>query len=232
MKPMHGIALLLAFACAAIAVLAWRGAPRGTTPVGARTADATAPEGGNAGAATPAHPDDAAPSAAGAQAQSVAGSGPAGHGDAVAGAGATQGSGKVVAAQLRWPVTRRQRGGPAGAAAANSAAARVAVPVAFRALWYLGVDPEAEKTWSRAINDPALPPGVRSDLIVDMIDEGYTDNSHPTKADLPVILARLEIVERHAPHALDDVNRKAFADAYQHLLDLYLRLGGEPRRRG
>jgi hypothetical protein len=107
----------------------------------------------------------------------------------------------------------------------------VPVRLAFRALWYLGVDPEAEKTWSRAINDPNMPPGVRSDLIVDMIDEGYTDNDHPTKADLPVIRARLEILERYAPYAMDRVNAEAFAEAYRTMLELYIRLGGEPRTR-
>jgi hypothetical protein len=103
--------------------------------------------------------------------------------------------------------------------------------LAFRALWYLGTDPEAETTWRRAINDPNTPPGVRSDLIVDMVDEGYTDNSHPTKADLPVIEARLGILERHAPYAMDEVNARAFAEAYRTLLELYIRLGGRPRGR-
>ena len=107
----------------------------------------------------------------------------------------------------------------------------VPVKLAFRALWYLGVDPEAEKTWRRAINDPRLPAGVRSDLIVDMIDEGYTDNNHPTKEDLPVILARLEIIERYAPYAMDKVNAGAFERAYRHLLAMYIRLGGPPRKR-
>ena len=69
MRPMPGIALLLAFACAVIAVLVWRGGSRGTTPQGARTADAAAPEGANARAARPAHVDDAAPSVADARAQ-------------------------------------------------------------------------------------------------------------------------------------------------------------------
>jgi hypothetical protein len=76
-----------------------------------------------------------------------------------------------------------------------------------------------------------MPEEVRSDLIVDMIDEGYTDNSHPTKADLPVILARLEILERHAPYAMDQVNAAAFEEAYRTMLQLYIRLGGDPGAR-
>jgi hypothetical protein len=105
----------------------------------------------------------------------------------------------------------------------------VSARLAFRALWYLGVDPEAERTWAQAINDPHHPEGVRSDLIADMVDEGYTDNDHPTKDDLPLIAARLDILERHAPFARDDVNRRAFEQAYKGLLATYVRLGGLPR---
>lgn len=128
---------------------------------------------------------------------------------------------------IEWPVARTA--GKASTAAATGGEPSVPVRLAFRALWYLGTDPEAEKTWARAIRDPKMPPDVRWDLIVDMIDEGYTDNSHPTKADLPVILARLEILERHAPHAWDDTSAAAFAEAYRRLLELYVRLGGAPR---
>lgn len=127
-----------------------------------------------------------------------------------------------------WPTLHA---GTASGAAAATGEPAVPVKVAFRALWYLGTDPGAEKTWSRAINDPNMPAEVRSDLIIDMIDEGYTDNDKPGKADLPVILARLGILERHAPNAMDEVNRKAFQDAYRHMLELYARLGGDPARR-
>jgi hypothetical protein len=131
-------------------------------------------------------------------------------------------------AELRWPAPRS--GHARAASAAASGEPEVPVELAFRSLWYLGVDPEAERTWTRAINDRNLPAGVRSDLIVDMIDEGYTDNGHPAEADLPTILARLSIVERHAPHAMDEVNRAAFEDAYRHLLSMYLRLAGKATR--
>jgi hypothetical protein len=133
-------------------------------------------------------------------------------------------------AKFAWPGLRR--GGVATTKTTSVAALGTpAVPVklAFRALWYLGVDPEAERTWARAINDANHPEGVRSDLIVDMVDEGYSDNSRPTKADLPLIAARLDILERHAPFAMDEGNRRAFEAAYQGLLTLYIRLGGLPR---
>jgi hypothetical protein len=128
----------------------------------------------------------------------------------------------------RWPVAPRST-----TSAASATTTELAVPerLAFRALWYLGVDPAAEATWSRAINDPNMPEGVRSDLIVDMIDEGYSDNNHPGVQDLPLILARLQIIERHAPYAIDAVNRAAFAEIYRDLLELYIRIAGAPPKR-
>ena len=147
-----------------------------------------------------------------------------GSADATENAAGTRSAGRTGdGARSAWPSARRARSAPGAAPAAEPA---VPTTIAFRALWYLGTDPEAEKTWVRAINDLNTPPGVRSDLIVDMIDEGYTDNNRPGKADLPVILARLEILERHAPYAIDEVNAKAFAEAYRTMLDLYVRLGG------
>jgi hypothetical protein len=135
-------------------------------------------------------------------------------------------------AGVAWPAhSLRPTPGTGGSAISLNVEPVVPTRLAFRALWYLGTDPEAETTWRRAINDPNTPPGVRSDLIVDMVDEGYTDNSHPTKADLPVIEARLGILERHAPYAMDEVNARAFAEAYRTLLELYIRLGGRPRGR-
>jgi len=127
-----------------------------------------------------------------------------------------------------WPVAESAAGGAAGGT--EDGEPEVPVKVAFRALWYVGVDPQAEKIWMRAINDPRHPPGVRSDLIEDLHDEGYSDNSHPTKADLPIILARMELIERIAPYALDQVNADAFEEAYKDLLNKYIRLGGEPRK--
>ena len=120
------------------------------------------------------------------------------------------------------------RRGPSG----SGGTPRVNARLAFRALLYVGVDPEAEKTWMQAINDPNLPAGVRSDLIEDLNDEGYEDPSgnHLTKKDLPLILARLEIIERLAPYAMDKVNADAFEEAYKDLLNMYVRLGGSERK--
>lgn len=121
------------------------------------------------------------------------------------------------------------RGKSAGNQAVSSGSSgtpRVSARLAFKALLYVGVDPEAEKTWMTAINDPNLPEGVRSDLIEDLNDEGYEDPSgnHITKRDLPLILARMEIIERLAPYAMDKVNADAFQEAYKDLLNMYVRL--------
>lgn len=129
---------------------------------------------------------------------------------------------------ISWPVkTDPTRAG--GGAAAATGDPVVHPDLAFSALRYVGIDPEAERTWVRAINDANMPADIRSDLIEDLNEQGYTDNSRPTKEDLPLILARLELIERLAPLATDDVNAAAFEEAYKDLLDMYIRLGGEPR---
>lgn len=125
-----------------------------------------------------------------------------------------------------WPVVEAPRQASRGAPAAAPA---VTPEIAFEALKLVGVDASAETTWRRAIDDPAMPADVRSDLIEDLNQEGFVDNSHPTKDDLPLILARLELIERLAPLAKDEVNAAAFEEAYKDLLAMYERLGGAPR---
>jgi hypothetical protein len=225
MKPTHAFLALAALAGVLAAALWWpadnvASAPgaaeasgQGTDRGSARMEPATAQPAAQATAAAP-----GAPSETRSTATEAGGRGPR-SGPAP----------RQPALRVAWPVTRGGIAGAAGAPAAEEPL--VPVKLAFRALWYLGVDPEAERTWSRAINDANLPEGVRSDLIVDMVDEGYTDNNRPGKADLPVILARLEILERHAPYAMDLVNQRAFEEAYRTLLEMYVKLGGAPRNR-
>ncbi|HEX5054818.1 MAG TPA: hypothetical protein VFZ65_23780 [Planctomycetota bacterium] len=128
-----------------------------------------------------------------------------------------------------WPI--RTNGKTAGSQPA-AAAPVVPVALAFQALRYVGIDRAAESTWLRAIEEPSTPPQVRSDLIEDLNQEGYHDNGRPTKDDLPLLLARLRLIERLAPGAKDEVAASAFAEAYKDLLEMYVRLGGElPQRR-
>jgi len=128
-----------------------------------------------------------------------------------------------------WPISKRQ--GTSAARTATRTAPTVPVDLAFQALRYVGVDPAAEATWLAAINDPNTPPEARSDLIEDLNQEGYSDNDRPTAADLPLVRARLRLIEQLAADATDEVNAAAFAEAYKDLLAMYVRLGGDGDRR-
>jgi len=105
-------------------------------------------------------------------------------------------------------------------------------PVARVALFFVGADPVAEAYWSLAINDPGLSATERQDLIEDLNEDGISDPRNPAEEDLPLILARLELIETLAPDAMDSVNADAFAEAYEDLLNLALVAmgGGEPVR--
>lgn len=93
-------------------------------------------------------------------------------------------------------------------------------PMARLALGMVGSDPEAEDYWVSAINDSSLPAEERKDLIEDLNEDGLSDPHHPTPQDLPIIVSRLRLIERLAPNAMDNVNRDAFAEAYNDLFGL------------
>ena len=99
----------------------------------------------------------------------------------------------------------------------------VANVLAREALRLVGVDPDALVIWRRAINDPRLPAGDRSDLIEDLNDEGYDEQDAFTQADLDLILARLRLIEQEMPFAMDDTNAWAFTEAYQDLLGMLVK---------
>ena len=97
-------------------------------------------------------------------------------------------------------------------------------PLARMALFYVGLDPEAEEYWAEAINDPTLSPSERKDLIEDLNEEGFPDPKNLTVDDLPLILSRLALIEQHAPEAMDEVNAAAFLEAYNDLWKMYARV--------
>jgi hypothetical protein len=99
--------------------------------------------------------------------------------------------------------------------------------VAREALAMVGADPAAEQTWTRAINDPDMPPKVRQDLIEDLNEHGFADPRNLTADDLPLIANRIAIVERMAPDSMDDVNYRAFQEAYKDLVNMYNRVAGQ-----
>jgi hypothetical protein len=96
----------------------------------------------------------------------------------------------------------------------------IPLPLARTALAMVGADPEAEALWVQAVNDPALPPNARKDLIEDLNEDGFDDPKHVTADDVPLIASRLALIEELAPDAMDDVNYAAFAEAYKDLLNM------------
>lgn len=129
---------------------------------------------------------------------------------------------------LGWPHARG-----AGTKPGDTGGEAPAVPraLAFQALAFVGIDPDATATWLRAIQDPRTPPEDRADLIEDLNEVGYRDNSRPGRDDLPLIIERMRLLERLAPLAIDEVNAAAIDEAYKDLLAMYVRLGGEPAGR-
>jgi hypothetical protein len=96
--------------------------------------------------------------------------------------------------------------------------------LARNAMLLVGKDPVAEAIWLRAINDPDMPKNARVDLIEDIADEGFSNPM--TKADLPLVEARLRLIERLTPLAMDEVNRVSFGEAYKDLIATLARLRG------
>ena len=94
-------------------------------------------------------------------------------------------------------------------------------PMARVALYFVGTgDPEANAYWESAIFDSGLPGEERKDLIEDLNETGMADTHHPGPADLPLIMARIRLIERLAPYSIDQVDTKAFAEAYNDLVGM------------
>jgi hypothetical protein len=92
--------------------------------------------------------------------------------------------------------------------------------MARAALAGVGADPDAEQVWLAAINDRAMTPKQRSDLIEDLNEQGFDDPAHVRPDELPIVLNRLALIEEHAADAMDDVNAAAFAEAYKDLTNI------------
>jgi len=87
-------------------------------------------------------------------------------------------------------------------------------------LAYVGLDSDADGYWLAAINDPSLSAQERQNLIEDLNEAVLSDPRRPTLEDLPLILARLELIEALEPEAMDSVNAAAFREAYRDLMNL------------
>lgn len=101
-------------------------------------------------------------------------------------------------------------------------------PVAREALSSVGADAGAEVIWTHAINNPDLPANERQDLIEDLNEEGFANPKHPSRDDLPLIQSRLELIDRLAPAATDDVNAAAFKEARKDLVNMRDRILSQP----
>jgi hypothetical protein len=104
----------------------------------------------------------------------------------------------------------------------------IPLQVARFALGFVGADPQAEEVWYQAINDPNMPPNARQDLIEDLNEVGFADPRNLTEDDLPLILRRIALIEEVGPDAADEVNARAFAEAYKDLVNMAIRLQPPP----
>ncbi len=96
------------------------------------------------------------------------------------------------------------------------------------ALNQVGLDSDAEDMWLAIINDPSIDAEDRKDLIEDLNEEGFADPEHLTPADLPLIEARLALLEKLLPEPMDDTNAAAFAEARKDLLEMRNKLRPAP----
>lgn len=96
-------------------------------------------------------------------------------------------------------------------------------PLARVALNFLGANPQAEPLYQTAINDPAMPPDHRRQLIEDLNQDGFPDRKNLTPKDVPLIESRLRFIQANAPNAIDKVNAAAFAEANKDLLGMLKR---------
>jgi hypothetical protein len=118
--------------------------------------------------------------------------------------------------QTRQPNTATSRGGSNKKVTTD--------PAARKALRGVGSDPEAERYWLAAINNPFLPPDERQDLIEDLNEDGLIDPRGSAADDLPLIENRIRLIEQLMPESMDRVNAEAFKEAHKDLLNLQTKL--------
>ena len=100
-------------------------------------------------------------------------------------------------------------------------------PLARVALTYVGAsdgaaDP-AVQLWHTAINDPALKPAQRRELVLDLDQDGLQNDKTPTAVDLPVVARRLALTTAYLQQDYvrnDPLLNKAFLEANKDLQKL------------
>jgi hypothetical protein len=96
----------------------------------------------------------------------------------------------------------------------------LSAPVARVALSFVGANADAEAVWLDAINDPAVPPNERKDLIEDLNEDGFPDPKNITPNDVPLVVSRIQLIESIAADSMDETNLAAFAEAYKDLVNM------------
>lgn len=92
------------------------------------------------------------------------------------------------------------------------------------ALAMIGYDPAADAVYIQLINDPTVSANDRHDLIEDLNEDGFPDPDNPTVDDLPMIEYRIDLIDDHAPYAMDKTNADAFKEARKDLVNMVNRL--------
>ncbi|HEX4795306.1 MAG TPA: hypothetical protein VH370_16035 [Humisphaera sp.] len=92
--------------------------------------------------------------------------------------------------------------------------------LATQALAFVGVNADANSVWETAIDDATLSAEARRKLIAGLTTEGF-DPANLTSADLPLLNARLTLIEQIAPDAIDESNEVALEAAYDRLQEMY-----------
>ena len=103
-----------------------------------------------------------------------------------------------------------------------------AEPLARAALNYVGADPQADTVYQNFINNPNLPADQRKNLIEDLNDQGFANSDKPTDQEFAMIQKRIDLLQKLAPSAMDQVNANAFQEAYKDLINMRDRATGSP----
>ncbi|MDB6029173.1 MAG: hypothetical protein JWM68_5396 [Verrucomicrobiales bacterium] len=70
-------------------------------------------------------------------------------------------------------------------------------PLARVALYFSGLDPQANELFDKAINDNGLSPRTRRHLMEDLNQDGIADRKNPTASDEKIIEARLQLIAKY-----------------------------------
>ena len=93
-------------------------------------------------------------------------------------------------------------------------------PLARVALTFVGASEQAAQLWHTAINDQALKPAQRRELILDLDQDGLQNDKTPTPVDLPIVAHRLALTQSYLQQDYvqkDPVLNRAFLEANKDL---------------